>query len=75
MKSSIILIDKPAGMTSFSAVSRVRRLFGAKKAGHCGTLDPDATGLLPVMLGNAVKATPYLTDHDKDYTASLRLGI
>ena len=53
--SGILLVDKPAGMTSHDVVGRVRRLFGTRQVGHTGTLDPDATGLLVVLVGRAVK--------------------
>ena len=66
---------KPAGITSHAAVSAVRRLYGAPKAGHCGTLDPMAAGVLPVMLGSAVKLSEYLVEHDKRYRASILLGV
>ncbi|MBO4501472.1 MAG: tRNA pseudouridine(55) synthase TruB [Clostridia bacterium] len=66
---------KPRGMTSQTAVNIVKRLLGAEKAGHCGTLDPQACGVLPVMLGKAVKLSEYLTDHDKSYKAFLALGF
>ena len=75
MKASVVVLDKPAGMTSFAAVNAVKRLCGASKAGHCGTLDPDATGVLPVMLDNGVKASECLTDHDKSYIAAVCLGV
>ncbi len=75
MKSGVIIIDKEEGMSSFSAVSRVRRLFGAEKAGHTGTLDPLATGVLPVLIGRAVKASEYMLSSDKHYIATLKLGI
>ncbi len=75
MKSGIINFYKPTGMTSQTAVNIVKRLTGAKKAGHCGTLDPLACGVLPIMLDNAVKASEYLTDHDKTYIAGIKLGV
>lgn len=75
MKAGIINFYKPTGMTSQTAVNIVKRLTGAKKAGHCGTLDPLACGVLPIMLDNAVKASEYLTDHDKTYVAGIKLGI
>ena len=74
MKAGIINFYKPSGMTSQTAVNIVKRLTGAKKAGHCGTLDPLACGVLPIMLDNAVKASEYLTDHDKTYIAGIKLG-
>ena len=63
--SGIIVLNKDEGLTSQSAVSRVRRLFGARKAGHSGTLDPMATGVLPVLLGGATVAAEYLVSGDK----------
>ena len=75
MTDGIVNFYKPTGMTSQTAVNIVKRLTGAKKAGHCGTLDPLACGVLPVMLGNAVKASEYLTDHDKTYIAGIKLGV
>ena len=75
MKNGVIIINKEDGMSSFAVVSRVRRLFGAEKAGHTGTLDPMATGVLPVLLGRAVKASEYMLTSDKHYIATLLLGI
>ncbi len=75
MTDGILIFYKPTGITSQTAVNIVKRLTGAKKAGHCGTLDPLACGVLPVMLGNAVKASEYLTDHDKTYVAGFKPGI
>ena len=73
--SGIIVLNKDEGLTSQSAVSRVRRLFGARKAGHSGTLDPMATGVLPVLLGGATVAAEYLVSGEKHYIATLRLGL
>ena len=75
MKSGIIILDKEEGISSQGAVNRVKRLFGADKAGHTGTLDPLATGVLPVLVGRAVKASEFLLTGDKHYSATLRLGI
>lgn len=72
--TGFIFIDKPEGVTSFSAVNRVRRTLGVKKAGHTGTLDPMATGMLTVMLGGATRFSQYLPVHDKSYTAEILLG-
>ncbi len=72
--NGILCLDKPSDMTSFSCCAVVRRLLGVKKAGHAGTLDPQATGVLPVMVGNATRALDFLPDHTKRYTASLRFG-
>lgn len=74
-KSGIVLLEKEAGMTSHAAVRRLARLFGVEKAGHTGTLDPMATGVLPVLIGRGVKASEYLTEGDKHYIATLRLGL
>ncbi len=72
--SGWIVIDKPAGITSTAVVNKVRWAFDAKKAGHAGTLDPDATGVLAVALGEATKTVPYITDALKCYRFSVRLG-
>jgi len=71
----VLLLDKPAGITSSAAVQTVRRLFSAAKAGHTGTLDPLATGLLPICLGEAAKFSHVLLDADKTYGATVRLGM
>ncbi|MBP3309117.1 MAG: tRNA pseudouridine(55) synthase TruB [Clostridia bacterium] len=75
MQSGIIVINKPKDLTSQAVVSRVKHLFGEKKAGHTGTLDPMATGVLPVLLGRAVKASDYMLTSDKYYRATLTLGL
>ncbi len=72
--SGWLVVDKPAGMTSTAVVNKVRWAFNAKKAGHAGTLDPDATGVLAVALGEATKTVPYITDALKAYTFTVRLG-
>src|SRR5271154_1230616 len=69
-----LIIDKPAGLTSTDVVNRVRRLFDARKAGHGGTLDPLATGLLPVAFGAATKTVPYVMDGTKLYRFTLKFG-
>jgi tRNA pseudouridine55 synthase len=71
----VLLLDKPRGITSHTAVRVVRRLLNAAKAGHTGTLDPLATGLLPVCLGEATKFSHLLLDADKSYLATIRLGV
>jgi tRNA pseudouridine55 synthase len=71
----VLLLDKPAGITSHTAVRSVRRLLHARKAGHTGTLDPLAMGLLPVCLGEATKFSHVLLDADKTYLATIRLGV
>lgn len=70
----ILCIDKPTGMTSFLCCAVVRRLLGVKKIGHAGTLDPNATGVLPLLVGKATKVLEHLPSHDKRYTATLRFG-
>ncbi|MBA83564.1 MAG: tRNA pseudouridine(55) synthase TruB [Rhodobacteraceae bacterium] len=72
--SGWLVVDKPAGMTSTAVVNKVKWAFGANKAGHAGTLDPDATGVLAVALGEATKTVPYITDALKAYRFSVRLG-
>jgi tRNA pseudouridine55 synthase len=71
----VLLLNKPLGISSQQAVSRVRHLFNADKAGHTGTLDPAADGLLPVCLGEATKFSHLLLDADKTYLATVRLGV
>lgn len=71
----LLLIDKPAGMTSHDVVRRVRRIFQTRKVGHAGTLDPLATGVLPVALGEGTKLLQFLLAEDKAYRATMRLGI
>ncbi|WP_299779712.1 tRNA pseudouridine(55) synthase TruB [uncultured Roseobacter sp.] len=72
--SGWLVVDKPAGLTSTAVVSKVRWALDAKKAGHAGTLDPDATGVLAVALGEATKTVPYVTDALKAYEFTMRLG-
>ena len=72
--SGWLVVDKPAGMTSTAVVNKVRWAFQAKKAGHAGTLDPEATGVLAVALGEATKTVPYITDALKAYRFTVRLG-
>lgn len=73
--SGIVLLDKPVGITSNKALQRVKTLFNAQKAGHTGSLDPIATGLLPICLGDATKISQFLLSADKTYLAGLKLGI
>ena len=73
--TGVVFLDKPEGMTSFVAANRVKRILGAKKAGHTGTLDPMATGVLVVMLGGATRFIDFLPTHDKSYDATVKLGI
>lgn len=72
--NGIVCLDKPSDMTSFSCCAVVRRLLGTKKVGHAGTLDPQATGVLPILVGNATRALDFLPDHTKRYVATLRFG-
>ncbi len=72
--SGWLVVDKPAGMTSTSVVNKVKWALQAKKAGHAGTLDPEATGVLAVALGEATKTVPYITDALKAYEFCVRLG-
>ena len=74
-KNGIIILNKEAGMTSQTAVNKVKRLFGADKAGHTGTLDPMATGVLPVLINRGVKAGEYMLCSEKHYLAECVLGI
>ena len=73
--TGIICLDKPRDMTSFMAVKKASRLLGVKKAGHTGTLDPMATGVLVVMLGYSTRFIELLPEHKKSYTARVKLGI
>lgn len=71
----VLLLDKPVGLTSNAALQKAKRLYRAEKAGHTGTLDPFATGLLPLCLGEATKFSQFLLDADKVYLAEIRLGV
>ena len=71
----LLLIDKPRGLTSHDVVSRVRRICNTRKVGHAGTLDPLATGVLPVAIGNGTKVLQFLLIAEKSYRATLRLGV
>jgi len=73
--SGWICLDKPPGLGSTQAVGRVRRAFNAQKAGHAGTLDPLATGILPIALGEATKTVPFLVEADKAYRFSIQWGV
>ena len=75
MLDGVIVIDKPAGKTSHDVVSEVKKTLGIKKAGHTGTLDPLATGVLPVCLNEATKLAGFLTGEDKEYRATMLLGV
>lgn len=71
----IIVVNKPSGCTSHDIVSKIRKSLKLKKVGHTGTLDPLATGVLPILLGNATKLSKYLINHDKEYVATIKLGV
>lgn len=72
--NGVLVVNKEKEFTSFDVVAVVRKLTGQRKIGHCGTLDPNATGVLPLLLGGATKAQDIILNHDKEYTASFLLG-
>ena len=72
--NGIIIVNKSQGFTSQDVVSKIKKILNEKKAGHTGTLDPLATGVLPVLLGNSTKLSKYLIEHDKTYVAKIYLG-
>ena len=71
----VILVNKHKGVTSHDIVFKIRKLYGTKKVGHTGTLDPLATGVLPVLIGRGAKAAEYLLSENKGYKAEIKLGI
>ena len=73
--NGILLVNKPQGITSFKLVEKVRRMLGNEKAGHTGTLDPLASGLMRLTIGKATKILPYIVSHTKEYVAVLKLGF
>ena len=73
--NGLVIVDKPIGYTSFDMVAKMRKEYNQKKVGHIGTLDPMASGVLPILLGEATKLSDYLMLHDKEYVANLKLGI
>lgn len=75
MNDGLLLVNKPCGISSFDVVRRVRRLCGTRQVGHCGTLDPAASGVLPVAFGSATRLVEYLMAGDKEYLGTLQLGI
>ena len=75
MRNGILLIDKPAGMTSAGVVARVKRTLTASRVGHAGTLDPDATGLLVILVNGATRVASYAADGVKVYSGTMRLGL
>ena len=73
--SGVLIVNKPMGVTSHDVVNKIRRLYGTRRVGHTGTLDPMATGVLVVLIGRAAKASEYLATDRKHYRATLRLGL
>lgn len=73
--NGILLINKPEGFTSFDVIAVMRKLLGMKKIGHMGTLDPMATGVLPILIGNATKLQSIIPESDKEYIAGFKLGV
>lgn len=71
----IVIMDKPLGVTSFKALGLVKKAYGTKRVGHTGTLDPDATGVLPILVGNATRAAELITATDKEYLTTIILGV
>jgi tRNA pseudouridine55 synthase len=74
-RSGVLPVEKGPGVTSFQVVAHLRRVLRVGRIGHGGTLDPAATGVLPILIGEATKLTPYLVDLDKEYVATVRLGV
>lgn len=74
MINGVIIVNKPKNFTSQDVVSKVKKVLNEKKAGHTGTLDPMATGVLPILVGNATKLSKYLIEHNKTYVAKIKLG-
>ena len=74
-KNGILITNKPEGMSSFQMCSKVKREYGEKKVGHIGTLDPLASGVLPILIGKATKFSEFLVEHDKEYIAEIQLGM
>lgn len=72
--NGIIVVDKKKGNTSFDEIREIRKKYNIKKVGHIGTLDPMATGVLPILIGEATKLSDYLMEHDKEYVTTLKLG-
>ena len=71
---AVLIVDKPAGMTSHDVVARVRRIVGEKSVGHLGTLDPMATGVLPLVLGRFTRLAQFYNEADKRYEGAIRFG-
>jgi tRNA pseudouridine55 synthase len=74
-RSGVLVAAKPGGVTSFDVVAVVRRALRVRPVGHAGTLDPEAVGVLPIMIGEATKLMPYLADQDKEYVVTVRFGV
>ncbi|MGH7319381.1 MAG: tRNA pseudouridine(55) synthase TruB [Candidatus Rokuibacteriota bacterium] len=74
-RSGVLVVIKAAGMTSFDVVALVRRRLGVRRVGHAGTLDPDATGVLPILIGEATKLMAYIQEFDKEYVVTVRFGV
>ncbi len=73
--SGVLNINKPLGITSFDVVRKIKKLIWQKKVGHCGTLDPEASGVLPICIGKATKAIEFIMENNKEYIAKLKLGV
>jgi tRNA pseudouridine55 synthase len=73
--SGVLVVNKAPGLTSFQVVAFLRRILRAPKVGHGGTLDPEAAGVLPILVNEATKLTPYLAEHAKEYVATVKLGV
>lgn len=71
----VVVLDKPAGISSHDAVQRLRRLLGVRRVGHLGTLDPLATGILPLVVGKATRLAQFFLHHDREYEATIRIGF
>ena len=75
MANGIIIIDKPQGWTPMDVCAKLRGIFREKRIGHAGTLDPMATGVLPVFIGRATRAVEFASESEKEYVAGLKLGV
>ncbi len=73
--NGIVIMDKPMGITSFKALGLIKKAYGTKRVGHTGTLDPDATGVLPILVGNATRAAELIVATDKEYITTILLGV
>ena len=73
--NAVLIINKPTGLTSHDVVNRVRRIVGEKSVGHLGTLDPMATGVLPVVVGNLTRLAQFYTSSEKSYEGTIRFGF